>query len=249
MKPLLEFTCHRPLEGYRVLTSNLHKWPKGKNGELIPPDDPTDDERYALEHWGDWLLGAFAPHWSSAVHFLVPRSAKMETYDLFDTERGLFLEFAETPQTVEGVIAFADECGRLGADQLWPELVEDWIKGIRAMRRALDAWNSAKEQDDYRKLVALINRRGQRGHIRYEATTDTRFLLEVDANGEPQMRIRPKSLLDALWTQLTLAVVGKQNLQRCAVCSTWFPVEAARSDKEYCSRACQMRAYRKRKGV
>ncbi len=194
---------------------------------------------------GYW--GVFAPHWSSAVHFLVPCSAKIKSYDLFDTERGLFLEFAETPQTVEGVIAFADECGRLGADELWPELVEDWIKGIRAMRRAVDAWNSAKEQGDYRKLVALINRRGQRGHISYEATTDISFLL--NANGEPQMCIRPNSLLDALWTQLTLAVVGKQNLRRCAVCSTWFPVEAARSDKEYCSRACRMRAYRERKGV
>ena len=116
------------------------------------------------------------------------------------------------------------------------------------MCRAVDAWESSKGQGDYKKLVGLINRCGERGRSSDEASTDTSFLLAVDANGEPQMCIRPRSLLDALWAQLTLAVIGKQNLQRCAVCSTWFPIEAARSDKEYCSRACQMRAYRKRKG-
>jgi hypothetical protein len=231
------------------MRANLDKWPKGKNGELIPPDDPTDDERYVLNHWAEWILGSFVPHWSTVAHFLVPRSPKTESYDLFDRAPGLFRKFADTPQTIDGVIAFADEYGQLGGDGSWPELVEDWIRDIRAMRRAVDAWDSATENLGYKKVVGLINRRGQRGRISNEAGTGTNFLLEVDASGEPRLCIRPRRLLDALWTQLTMAVVGKQNLQRCAVCSTWFPVEAARSDKEYCSRACQMRAYRKRKGV
>jgi hypothetical protein len=40
------------------------------------------------------------------------------------------------------------------------------------------------------------------------------------------------------------------NLRACVQCRKWFTLEAGRgrSDKEYCSNACRMRAYRKRKG-
>jgi hypothetical protein len=39
-------------------------------------------------------------------------------------------------------------------------------------------------------------------------------------------------------------------LRTCVQCRKWFTLEAGRgrSDKEYCSNACRMRAYRKRKG-
>jgi hypothetical protein len=61
--------------------------------------------------------------------------------------------------------------------------------------------------------------------------------------------IRPPDLRSALWAQLALAIDGHINLRSCVECRSWFTLEAGRgrSDKEYCSNACRMRAYRKRK--
>jgi hypothetical protein len=50
---------------------------------------------------------------------------------------------------------------------------------------------------------------------------------------------------------LILAIDGNLNLRSCVQCRKWFTLEAGkgRSDKEYCTNACRMRAYRKRKGT
>ena len=46
-----------------------------------------------------------------------------------------------------------------------------------------------------------------------------------------------------------LAIDGNMNLGKCVQCRKWFRLDAGRgrSDKQYCSNACRMRAYRKRK--
>jgi hypothetical protein len=251
MSLLLEFTCHRPLDGFRVLRLDRNKWPVEKDGIVRPPDKPSDDEKYALERWYDWLFGAFDPYERRVVHLLVPRSPKRESYSLFDEAPALFSEFADVPLTIKGVIGFADRYGSLRQGPRPDDLPDDldlWIKSIRKMRRAVDAWESAKETGDFKKIVSIIEHRGERrrGSL---AGTQLNALLETDPSGAPRLCVRPSSFLEALWTQLTLAVEGDQNLRRCAVCTGWFPVESGRSDKEYCSVACRMRAYRKRKGV
>lgn len=59
----------------------------------------------------------------------------------------------------------------------------------------------------------------------------------------------PKGLIGALWLQATLAISGKVDFLQCRECRTWFEVSTkeARPDKRFCSNACRMRAYRKRK--
>src|SRR5262249_40548289 len=66
----------------------------------------------------------------------------------------------------------------------------------------------------------------------------------------PKLCIRPVTLQEALWTQLVLAIDKNVNLGACVQCRKWFTLEAGRGrpDKKYCSNACRMRAYRKRKG-
>jgi hypothetical protein len=74
-------------------------------------------------------------------------------------------------------------------------------------------------------------------------------LKENPLSASASLCIRPYSLLHALWAQLFLAIDGNLNLRTCVQCRKWFTLEAGRgrSDKEYCSSACRMRAYRKRK--
>ncbi len=59
----------------------------------------------------------------------------------------------------------------------------------------------------------------------------------------------PSSLIGALWLQLALAVEGNKEHRQCHECKSWFEIfpGSGRPDKLYCSDACRMRAYRKRK--
>ena len=48
---------------------------------------------------------------------------------------------------------------------------------------------------------------------------------------------------------LGAAIDGSESLQNCVECERWFTISAGqgRSHKAYCSNACRMQAYRKRK--
>ena len=62
-------------------------------------------------------------------------------------------------------------------------------------------------------------------------------------------RILPHNLIGALWLQLALAVEQSKSYRQCFECAKWFEVApgVGRPEKQYCSDACRMRAYRKRK--
>ena len=64
-----------------------------------------------------------------------------------------------------------------------------------------------------------------------------------------QLHFEPECLLDGLWFQFALAIRGNIEHRQCIVCAAWFEITSGsgRRDKRYCSVACQMRAYRKRK--
>ena len=63
------------------------------------------------------------------------------------------------------------------------------------------------------------------------------------------VRISPECLLDFLWLQFASVIVGGARYQHCEECGGWFIVAPGegREDKKFCSDACRMRAYRKRK--
>ncbi len=61
----------------------------------------------------------------------------------------------------------------------------------------------------------------------------------------------PTSLLDALWLQFAQAINGNKRYQRCRECNDAFELtpEITRADRVYCSDACRMKAYRRRKST
>jgi hypothetical protein len=251
---LLEFECCRPVGGYRLISFDLRKLERA--GWAIygeeRPTDLTDDEQQFIDRWGGPEL---LPDGSKAriVSLVVPQSRKLERFDLFESAPGMFLEFAHTPRTPDGVKAFADRFGGL-TDGMEPEQVDLWYRPIAQMRRAVAAWDEAKSTANLGKVIRIIRRRA-RGRILAEFVQGeegiaANILLKKDlARKSARLCIRPAGRLDALWIQLTLAIDGNQNLRPCAECHSWFPIESggARSDKEYCSDACRMRAYRRRK--
>ena len=61
----------------------------------------------------------------------------------------------------------------------------------------------------------------------------------------------PSNLIGALWLQFAHSVAADVDFAKCVECGTWFEVApgSGRPDKRYCSDACRMRAYRKRKAA
>jgi hypothetical protein len=121
------------------------------------------------------------------------------------------------------------------------------------MKKTVELWKRSKMTGDFGQLIRM------RDAILRPLTLErdvgpgvtVKLLLKEDPlSASARLCIRPDSLLTALYSQLLLAIDGNLNLRACVECRKWFTLEAGRgrSDKEYCSDACRMRAYRKRKG-
>lgn len=78
--------------------------------------------------------------------------------------------------------------------------------------------------------------------------------LSLDYDDESQswvVVLMPITLLDALWTQFALAVIGDVRYQACLSCGTWITISRARDGRtaraRYCNQICKLRAQRRRK--
>lgn len=237
MSTVLEFECRVPVDGYRIMVFDEPKM-------RIVPDLGPELIDYGLE------LGVRM--------ILEPQSEKIRRFDLFKEASSPFLEFVNTPLKrgdFEAAKVLADRFGPLIGGG--PQYADQWIHAAQELRRAVTKWEKAKETGDFSSIIQFVSRQGRLeqkyGRI-FESDVgriDANILLrEQPVDGAALLCIRPTTLLNALWTQLALAINGSQSLQTCVECSLWFAIEAdrGRSDKEYCSDACRMRAYRKRKG-
>jgi len=67
--------------------------------------------------------------------------------------------------------------------------------------------------------------------------------------GRQVTQLVPDSLIGAMWLQFSMAVSRDIDFEHCLECQSWFEIApgSGRPDKSYCSDACRMRAYRKRK--
>jgi len=188
------------------------------------------------------------------IRMLHPRSKRTRRFDLFESGSSAFLELAQTPLTEDGVKDLADRYGPLRPDSRgsggyeWGRSIDAWFANIRWMRRTFALWRKSTVTGDSRWLIREV---GSHGEIEEQLTgVPVALLLKKDPlSGSPKLCIRPVSFQEALWAQLVLAIDGNLNLRACVQCRKWFTLEAGRgrSDKEYCSNACRMRAYRERK--
>jgi hypothetical protein len=182
---------------------------------------------------------------------LQARSKRIRRFDLFKVNSSAFLEFAQTPATEDGIKDFADRYGLMIFDD--DEPIEWWFAEIRQMHRMVELWEMSKSTRDYSKLIRAVRKKlilagfeDERPGVKVEL-----HLREDPLSASARLRVIPETLLTALWTQLVLAIDGNLTLRGCVQCRKWFTLEAGRgrSDKQYCSNACRMRAYRERKST
>lgn len=92
-----------------------------------------------------------------------------------------------------------------------------------------------------RDVTDLLNRKLA------ERLASVRFQLAVSPDGSRfLLGYRPAKLIDALWQRFAEEIADIIHCARCPAprCGRWFFRSAARSDRQYCSHACRMRAWR-----
>jgi hypothetical protein len=243
MSTLLEFECQPPVGGYDVITIET------------PPTEGLPIR--------------------PGIRMLQARSDRTKQFNLFGgrpSSSPAFLELAQMPDTEDAIKDFADRYGplfptrvpmflnRLVPDyQMVPHQVgrdglriDYWSKAIRQMHKTVKLWEMSRRNGDFSKLIRAARENREHFKLFLPRGVGAYFSLKEDpVSRSARLCLRLESLDDALWAQFFLKIDGNMNLGTCVQCGNWFMIEAGRgrSDKQYCSDACRMRAYRKRKGT
>lgn len=118
-------------------------------------------------------------------------------------------------------------------------IAKDWVLVKKAENPAMfQAVSEADEKAWPQLLLKQWVDRGARGRTDFGVS-----------GNDLKATFTPNGLIGALWLQMSLAIDGHVDFLQCRECSDWFGISAeeARPEKRYCSNACRMRAYRKRK--
>jgi hypothetical protein len=117
-----------------------------------------------------------------------------------------------------------------------------WRREIRELKAVGDLWDR----------IAAGDRRGEEMLERKLAAGLTRAPFHLTAlreNGSGfRMRYQPATLRAALWQRLAGEVAGLLRCVRCPAprCGRWFLKDDSRSDRQFCSKTCKVRAFRYR---
>jgi len=210
------------------------------------------------------------PEFVRGNQYIVPLSTRIISHTAIEDAPGAFMELADCVESPDNTARFVSLYG-------YPKKVEEidfdqdvipgtqivtftWFQELVSyMREATDMWERAKKTGDYRKLKILFEQATLLDAEDFDhndietneplAQLNVGLRLPSAENALPTLSILPPDLETALWFQFAIAVTDAPEIRRCEECPTWFEVTPGkgRPEKRYCSSACSMRAYRKRK--
>lgn len=199
---------------------------------LVSEIDPENSEKikvYSLEAGFDWVEA------NCTIHEILRILTSFERNDV-DNLKDLVVwpdEFEEGPrhkfihsdgfEMAPEILQFSD----FSSDE-----VQNWLSSLSHGEILRPA-----------KLIAIdkLNQKLKKGfsaRVKYGPETE-----------ELSFQLRPTSLKTAIFLQLANLLTSSVGVKICQVCSKWFVLNPGqgRNDKQYCSNACKMRAYRARK--
>jgi hypothetical protein len=232
-----------------------------------------------------WRVARKGYRWTADDYLFAPEGSGFRPYEPLEKYTGLFRIFAETPITKKGVLGFANKFGHLGTgaggvggdiDDEWERWSEDdwrrvdrtendalpdmedldfWCDQIMQMRECIGTWDkvqSSKADENAMQRLQESVANNLRGRVRVVFGRDARvdgFLL----------KIKPNTLLGALWLQLAESISGCKKHRACRHCGSWFSIlrekinkkskkkQMMRQNRIYCSEKCKGAAARLRK--
>jgi hypothetical protein len=154
------------------------------------------------------------------------------------TEKPLYLRFAELDGSEEACLRFAQAWGLLLSEkQTEGERLSDWRDSIREMKNAVSALGALDEQP------GGIVRRAKPGAMAKITTLDV-LLRSGDQGSRPALVLKPRHLQDAMYLQLGKFVAGDGSVGVCKQCNGWFERGAGDSRRSiaiFCSEKCKNR--------
>jgi hypothetical protein len=128
---------------------------------------------------------------------------------------------------------------------LQAEPASKWLREFELARCRLEAWSDLKERGDPEQMRDFLTFDGNLVGAKLF------FGANLDAStGVMRSEMIASSLADMIRTQFILSITSNVVHRQCGECPTWFSVNpgSGRPEKEFCSNACRMRAYRRRRG-
>ena len=159
---------------------------------------------------------------------------------------GLFIDFARTAPTPQGVKSFADNYGQIQGVH-GPVRFEPWFREIKIMKNAVQGWQKGKEDGSLRSWVDNFNRTYPELFDDKGRASMSVCLENTDDPLRPILRMVPHDLLSAMWLQFAQQVSASTGLRLCKWCSTWFVFGAGtgrRKSGHYCSPRCYKAAWK-----
>lgn len=243
---------------HKTLTDDPHENPWANGAEFRGEERARREIRYREIVAGE--------------EYIVPHSTRRISSTVITDAPGAFMEFADCSESPDNTARFVSlygypnidmfETDEVGEDHIPGTQIAffDWFqKSVSNMCDAIDMWERAKKTGDYRKLEIIFERATFLDAEDFDyIDIELGYPLIVLAVGVrppsaentlPTLSILPPDLETALWLQLAIAVTDAPEIRRCEECPTWFEITPGkgRPEKRYCSSACSMRAYRKRK--
>jgi hypothetical protein len=205
------------------------EWEVDIEGYSFAERDPPfpDEESLNLMNPRPSLLG-----WDSKPWRLVGRSGRKKKIRPLNKHPALFSTFAMSSQTPEGLLNFVSRYGPLtefGRSEYEP--VTETIEHAKNMHDYIVAAGATGRMAD------LMGREGM------ELPGIHAAIVWNKTSKMPSIRVTPRSLLQALWVQLSFGLSSGVSARECNYCGVIFtagPGTGRRGDSQYCSKDHQI---------
>jgi hypothetical protein len=123
---------------------------------------------------------------------------------------------------------------------------DEWLGIFCLVRSMINDWTQSRKARDFVCMSSYLEQE-------YNSSLSGSLTYQLELNeqtGEAQSRIICSSLRNYIDVQWGMSVAANVLHRQCVECPNWFSVhpDTSRPEKVFCSDACRMRAYRKRKG-
>ena len=256
MTGLLEFEWERLVDGYRLerldadLLTFVHDYPDIDYWFILKVDSSAPQWVRDLIYRDEVDANIIKHYLETSPYgdrYLVANGRETERYRPLDMYPALFMELADSEATPEGAARFISQYGLpLSAEntsihtpgELWIMLTN-----IKAIKSAVRSWERYRKTGKAKALIKRVTDELLRNANLYVE------LREMPEHDTLSMVLVPGDLTAAIWLQFAQAITANYGFGQCDECLTWFVVAPGkgRPEKQYCSNACSMRAYRKRK--
>ena len=155
----------------------------------------------------------------------------------------LFVDFANTSWSRDGIEKFTYSYGLLGISDIWAESQADWRNEIQRMKQAVSLVRS--------NVTANEDRAAEIANKELDSHTDFRLVRDPNTNSM-RPRCIPRNLLGAMWLQFAMTVFYEDaHFRNCRVCgktmllAKWLP-GGRTGQSMYCNQRCNQKAKRMR---